>query len=135
MIITGLNRGITMTRQSEDKLIYDNYEYSIRNELYLENYIHTHVSIPPMKLYSTACHRMYHAVFIFKNNRLYLQAINNEKVDMPIDYTGVLNLYDGYTLVETENDGVPCLAFDDKLVIKLWLKAGRIIKEEKYNQK
>lgn len=122
-----------MTRQSADKLIYDNHEYSILYQFSLEEYIHTNFRVPPMEIYYTACNRKYQAVFEVKNDHLYLQEINNEKVDKPVNYTGTLNLYDGYKLIEVENEGTPCLAFDDKLVIKLWLKAGRIIKEEKYN--
>lgn len=77
-----------MTKQTSDKLIYEANEYEVREELYLEEYIHEYFKIPPMRFYTTACHRMYHAVFEIKDNRLYLQEINNEMVDMPIDYTG-----------------------------------------------
>ena len=124
-----------MTMQTSDKFIYEGYEYEVREELYLEEYIHEHFKIPPMRFYTTACHRMYHAVFEIKDNRLYLQEINNEMVDMPIDYTGVLNLYDGYTHVDIKKDDEPCFECDDKLVIKVWLKTGRVIKEEKIQSK
>ena len=121
-----------MTRQSGDTFIYDNHEYFIRNQFMLEEYIHTNFRVPPMEIYCTACHRMYHAIFEVKNNRLYLLEINNENVEQPLNYTGLLNLYDGWCAVdEVIKNGVPCLIMDDKLMLKIWLQEGEIIKEEK----
>ena len=121
-----------MTRQSEDKLIYDNHEYFIRNQFMLEEYIHTNFRVPPMEILCTACHRMYHANFEVKNNRLYLIEINNEMVDKPVNYTGLLNLYDGWCVVdEVIKNGVPCPIMGDNLVLKLWIQDGIVKKEEK----
>ena len=120
-----------MTRQSSDKLVYKGYEYEIRDQISLEEYIHKEFIVPPMEIYFTACHRRYNATFEIKNNFLYLKVINGERVDKPVNYTGLLNLYDGYNIVDEKNMDQIKFIFNNKLVFRLWCEKGLIKREEK----
>lgn len=122
-----------MTKQTSDKLIYEANEYEVREELYLEEYIRKHFKIPPMGYYTTACHRMYHAVFEIKDNRLYMQEINNDKVEQPVLFTGSINLYDSYSYTfELQGDNTT-LNMNNNLRLKVWLEDG-IVKKSRKNE-
>lgn len=123
-----------MTKQAEDKVMYEGNEYYITYEFALEEYMHKNFDIPPLTIgeytYSTtACNRGYFAEFEIRDDNLYIHTLNGKVYNQLVEYTGGLSLISGYEVVDQGINNT--LELREKYEMRLYFDNGKIVEKEK----